>query len=245
MLRPRGARFLTNVSVSNTQFLNNVFKGAYFEKLSGAWFSDVTVTGNGTRPPTSAGFDLNLKYGDYSNIRFTDATFTNDGSGAASGIGLAIKGRNDAPSYNTNPASLTGVTLTDVSISGSPTDLAIGNNVTGVTFSGVSLGGTGLGLAYYVTTADTLNLADAAFDGALATYIINSSANPVDAAGASFGGVNGATATLPQLFAVEDTIVDAIDVSGFGLVRLKAGDVYVTPTSFFAPTTTAPSIRAA
>ena len=30
MLRPPGARFLTNVSVSNTQFLNNVFKGGLF-----------------------------------------------------------------------------------------------------------------------------------------------------------------------------------------------------------------------
>ncbi len=38
--------------------------------------------------------------------------------------------------------------------------------------------------------------------------------------------------------------MDAIDVSGFGLVRLRAGNVYVTPNSFYAPDgTTAPSIQ--
>src|SRR6185369_5271524 len=32
-------------------------------------------------------------------------------------------------------------------------------------------------------------------------------------------------------------------VSGYGLVRLHSNNVFVTPNSFFAPTTTAPSIQ--
>ncbi len=47
-----------------------------------------------------------------------------------------------------------------------------------------------------------------------------------------------------ELFALQNTIVDAIDVSGYGLVRLKAGNVYVTPNSYFpVGGTTAPSIQ--
>src|SRR5262249_6237480 len=41
-------------------------------------------------------------------------------------------------------------------------------------------------------------------------------------------------------------IVDAVDVPGFGLVRTKANNIYVTPNSFYAPDgTTTPSIQRA
>ena len=47
-----------------------------------------------------------------------------------------------------------------------------------------------------------------------------------------------------QIFAIEDKIVDAVDVSGYGLVQLKANNIYVTPLSFFAAGgTTTPSIQ--
>ena len=59
-----------------------------------------------------------------------------------------------------------------------------------------------------------------------------------------FDGVTLSSATTAQLFAIEDKIVDAIDVSGFGLVRLKANNIFVTANSFFAPSgTTTPSIQ--
>jgi parallel beta-helix repeat protein len=53
-----------------------------------------------------------------------------------------------------------------------------------------------------------------------------------------------ASASTVELFAVEDKIVDAIDVASYGLVRLKANNVYVTPNSYFAPGgTTTPEIQ--
>ena len=42
-----GSGTLTNVSVTDTQFLNNLYKGAYFEKLNTALFSNITVSDNG------------------------------------------------------------------------------------------------------------------------------------------------------------------------------------------------------
>ena len=40
--------------------------------------------------------------------------------------------------------------------------------------------------------------------------------------------------------------MDAVDVSGYGLVRLKADNIYVTPNSFYVPGgTTTPSIQTA
>src|SRR5579883_95025 len=59
-----------------------------------------------------------------------------------------------------------------------------------------------------------------------------------------FDGVTLSSATTPQMFAIEDKIVDGIDVAGYGLVQLRAGNVYVTPNSFFGSTTT-PSLQRA
>lgn len=60
----------------------------------------------------------------------------------------------------------------------------------------------------------------------------------------TFDGVQLSTASTAQLYAIEDKVVDAIDVSGYGLIRLKAGNIYVTPNSFFAPgSTNTPSIQ--
>src|SRR5205085_254411 len=85
---------------------------------------------------------------------------------------------------------------------------------------------------------------DTAFAGSLFGYIANLSANAVEATGATFGGVPALTATLAQQYAIVDKILDAVDVSGLGLVRTKAGNVYVTPGSFYAPLgTTTPNIQ--
>ncbi len=239
-----GGTYLTDVTVSDTQFLDNTLKGAYFEKLDHATFTNITVTDNGTSGASSAGFDLNLKYGNFSNIGFDGAVFSGNGTGdAVNGAGLTIKGRNDAPSYNTHPASLATVGLTNVTIGGSPTDLAIGNNVTGITFSGVNLNDGGTGLVYYGTTPDTLHLADTTFDGALTAFILNESANTIDATGATFGAVAPADNTLGDLYGVEDKILDGIDMAGLGLVRLRAGNVYVAQSSEVGPQGSSGSIQ--
>jgi hypothetical protein len=74
--------------------------------------------------------------------------------------------------------------------------------------------------------------------------IRNESATPINATGETFNGVLAGTASTAQEYVIADTIVDGVDVTGFGLVRLKTGNVYVTPNSFFVPDgTSAPSIQ--
>ena len=59
----------------------------------------------------------------------------------------------------------------------------------------------------------------------------------------SFDGVSLAGASNTQLFTIEDKIVHSVDVSGYGFVRTKPSNVYVTTSSFFTPSgTTSPSI---
>jgi hypothetical protein len=242
---------LTNVSISNSQFTNNVAKGAYFERLGSANISDISVSGNGTGPSSPAGIDINLKYATYSNIAFNGATFSNNGNGAASGNGLTIKARNDAPSYSGTPATLTGLTLTNVSVTGSPVDLAIGNNVTlgSVSMSGVAINGAGRGLVLFQNTAgQTLNAGDTTFAGTLADYIEETSAGTTtDATGATFNGLAAGALTLAQAFSVVDKIVDDVDLgtSLAGLARIQAGKVFLTPNSFVAPTTTSALVQRA
>ena len=58
-----------------------------------------------------------------------------------------------------------------------------------------------------------------------------------------FDGVTLSSATTSQLLTLADKVLDAVDVPTYGYVSLKTGNVYVTANSFFAPTTTAPSIQ--
>lgn len=54
----------------------------------------------------------------------------------------------------------------------------------------------------------------------------------VDATGGNtFNGVASSGASLAQLFAIEDRITHKLDDSSLGFVRVKAGNVYVTPSS--------------
>ena len=57
----------------------------------------------------------------------------------------------------------------------------------------------------------------------------------------SFDGVSLTGASNTQLFTIEDKIVHSVDVSGYGFVKSKPGNVYVTASSYFTPggTTTA------
>jgi uncharacterized delta-60 repeat protein len=77
---------------------------------------------------------------------------------------------------------------------------------------------------------------------ASSTYIDNRSPQNIDATAQLFGGSLGSGMSLTQLYATEDKIIHAIDLPGAGFVRVKAANVYVTPSSFVTPTTTAPSI---
>ena len=139
--------------------------------------------------------------------------------------------------------------ITDVEIGGTtgcPVDLSIGDNVSGITMSGVQLAGGGLGLLYFATTGG-LDLGDTSFATGQG-FIFNATPFLIDAThDATFSGVTTAAvpftnfdtstgdptdpADLDKYFAIEDNIIDAIDVTGAGLVRLKSGYQFVSNNS--------------
>jgi hypothetical protein len=68
-----------------------------------------------------------------------------------------------------------------------------------------------------------------------------------DATTAQFKNISTGTAldrsVLEDCFQIENQVAHKIDVAALGFARVKAGEVFVTPTSFAAPTTTTPSIQ--
>lgn len=125
------------VEVNNTTFNNSNLKGIYAEKLEDAVFTGITVDGNGYDGspltacsyfvPWMAGVDINLKDGDYENITVQDSTITNNAlGGAREGVGITVKARDDASSYNTNPAALDNVMLLNNVISGNERGVRLG-----------------------------------------------------------------------------------------------------------------------
>ena len=87
-----------------------------------------------------------------------------------------------------------------------------------------AMGGTPITLTSNVLTAGS-------------TYIDNETSNYIDATTNTFGGNNPATlspgnpADLATLYGIEDKIVDGIDQSSSGLVRIKADDLFVAQSS--------------
>ena len=127
---------VTMVSVSGTEFKDNVGKGLYAEKLDNAMFDGCSVINNGDAgwgntciqfKPFLAGFDINLKAGIYQNITIKNSIFTGNGTGEArEGAALVIKARNDAPAYSTFPASLNNVMVQNNIITGNERGIRIG-----------------------------------------------------------------------------------------------------------------------
>jgi hypothetical protein len=148
-------------------------------------------------------------------------------------------------SYNTT-AALDGVTITNSTNAGiwvdSTSSDSHGNSNTTSTASlaiggGTTVTGGAVGLQVSGTlatiTGNTLN--DTSFNGQSGNYITLANAAAagltLDATGATFGGVSGATATLAQDFAIEDKITDYLDDPTLGYVTLNAGNVYVAASS--------------
>ena len=114
-----------NVQLINSEISNNAIKGIYVEKLSNATLNNLIMDSNGTNGSYehNAGIDINLKYGNYANITITNSTITNSGgTGAATDpenpTAIAIKARDDEPSYDTNPATLDNVSISNCIVSG-------------------------------------------------------------------------------------------------------------------------------
>ncbi|HRO08447.1 MAG TPA: right-handed parallel beta-helix repeat-containing protein, partial [Saprospiraceae bacterium] len=112
------------VSITNSDFSNNLQKGMYFEALSNAVIDGIIMNNSGTDATNAVnnGIDINLKYGAYSNITIQNSEITNCGyygtsSNPEQASAVAIKARDDSP-YSGNPATLSNVTVSNNIISG-------------------------------------------------------------------------------------------------------------------------------
>ena len=103
------------VTVDDTSFSENDYKGIYVEKLSDATFNNVLVDTNGKsdfwNQVWNGGFDINLKAGNYANLVFNEMTVTNNGLGYKEGAGIMIKARDDGSYVSPNDAVLDGVQI--------------------------------------------------------------------------------------------------------------------------------------
>jgi len=72
----------TNLTIRNCVYQNLSYKAMYFEKLSNAIFDSLTITNTGYWPGYGSpfGIDINLKYGDFTNILFNNCVFTRCGN---------------------------------------------------------------------------------------------------------------------------------------------------------------------
>jgi hypothetical protein len=118
---------LKNVMVTGTSFDDNGNKGMYLERLSSAEFSGIQVMRSGISGSNAAGIDINLKYASFQDITIKGSTISNSGTGdVVKGAGMAIKARNDAPTYSTRPATLVGVTISNNEIKANQTGVRFG-----------------------------------------------------------------------------------------------------------------------
>lgn len=121
------------VTMTNTIFKNNYRKGMYVETLSDAIFTDVQLLNNGYVTPGSnlaeyhsAGFDINLKDGNYSNLQFINMTAIGNGLTSKEGAALMIKARDDGATYGAYPATLSNVHITGGTFTGNERGIRFG-----------------------------------------------------------------------------------------------------------------------
>ena len=144
-----------NVTIDGTHFEDMTAKGIYVEALSHSTITGVTMTnvgfwGSGAAfggPYAGVGIEINLKNGEYSDITITDFTLTDTGTSAHdNSAAISVKTRDDAPSYNSQPATWVGdpLVISDGTIDGTTTGIRAGEtgkNVEGpdVDVSGVDI----------------------------------------------------------------------------------------------------------
>ncbi|MCB9138762.1 MAG: right-handed parallel beta-helix repeat-containing protein [Caldilineaceae bacterium] len=116
----------TDIEITNSSFNNNGDKGIYVEKFDNALLDAIEVleSGSNTGYSSRGAVDINLKYGDYTAITLSNSTVTN--TAPQGRIAVALKARDDG-SYSSNPATLTGLLVDNVTISGSITGILLGD----------------------------------------------------------------------------------------------------------------------
>ena len=167
-------------------------------------------------------------------IRVFDANGTAAANATVTIIGGSVSGTTAGVDIDGGTASITGTSVstgasgTGISVEdGGALTVGAGDSITGGT-TGLSLSG-----STAAVTGDTLN--NLVFSGQSGnTITLGSGAllgQTLDATGASFGGNVAGLDTTADLYGVEDTISDVLDAAGTGYVKLKSGNVYVTPGS--------------
>ncbi len=199
---------LDNLSITNTTFNGGNTKGFYTERLSNATFDNITVSNIVNASYVwSAGMDINLKWKSYENITIQNSSFANCGVGSTNGVGLTVKARDDGSTYGANPATLSNVTIDNVTFTG--------NN------NGLNFGEPGKDN----NTPTNVVVKNSTFGSNTAMDINNFSKSNIDAlTGNTFTGIT-------DNFDIEDRIYHKLDNGLKGLVTWIADNVYVTENS--------------
>jgi nitrous oxidase accessory protein NosD len=218
---------------------------------------DVTVQNNET---TGTGTDAGLwLFGNSVAVEVTGNTFstsaiTTTGSGDGTGVfvsddgSIFVDGNGNPVTNLAGAATLTGNTIDGfargVDVASTGALLQGGPQAVSVTIdagNSIENGTTGLRVDGALASISGATLSNLAFSGQGGDYItlLATGIGGVDGTAATFEGLTGGAATVAQNFDIEDKITHAIDIAGVGFVRVKAGNVFTTPTSFVSPATAA------
>ena len=207
---------VNNVAAGGTV---NIARGTYSEQVTIS--KDLTLVGAGTslttlQDPTNSGNEIQVQGG----VTVTLLDFNVDAASAATAIDVA--GGSLSATDVTVTGYATGIMVQDDGSAALSGD-AIDESTTGVEFAS---GGSGSldGTTFGGTAANTADLAIASGAGtvslgttapnvfsAASIYIDNDSPQTIDASDSSFSGVNPATASLGQLFAIQSKIADGLN----------------------------------
>ncbi|MFN4123303.1 MAG: T9SS type A sorting domain-containing protein [Flavobacteriales bacterium] len=131
---PNIAGKLENVIVSNCMFRDNnptninLGHAIYMEKLSNAIFENISIYTPLTNSQNA--IDVNLKWRtDYSDLIFRNILISRE----TEGVGIFVKGRDDAPLYDAVPAILNNVSIIGSRFIGCRSNIRFENNVNGIT----------------------------------------------------------------------------------------------------------------
>jgi len=208
-----------NVTVSTCVFSDNGVSGGsgngaiYAEKLSNATISGNVMTDNGNAS-NPRGISINLKYGSYSYIVISSNTITETRSIQINGYGINVQARNESPDYNAQPASLTGLDISNNAVTKFAGGIVIHNAVdwisTTINNNAVSNCTQGIGGVIYpsgntVNSSGTLVVFENSITGS--TYsILNGSTNGATINAecnwhgvATCAGVDAAVASFPDV----------------------------------------------
>lgn len=208
-----------NVTISGCTFSDNGVSGGsgngaiYAEKISGATITGNVMTDNGNAS-NPRGISINLKYGSYSSVVISDNTIAETRAIQTNGYGINVQARNESPDYNSQPASLSGLDISNNNVTGFAGGIVIHNAVdwasTTINNNAVVNCTQGIGAVIYpsgntVNSSATLNVHDNSITGATYT-VLNGSTNgaSIDAECnwhgiATCAGVDGLVAASPDV----------------------------------------------